>query len=222
MRKKDDNDFMYKTTIKSKNKTIAESYSYHPEVPSYLTEHIVERDDKVISANKYNFQTIMSPHDKYYYVPLSQENGIITPETTTADLTYYTGTTYDCYDSEGRPLQITDKSNKKICIVWGYGGLYPIAKIENMTHDVLADQYGAGGTFDGALPTNIETNLRAADNVMVTTYTYKPLVGITSMTDPSGRTTTYEYDNNGKLIHVRDDENESVKSYEYNIVSENQ
>lgn len=210
------------TTTDSKNKTIAESYSYHPEVPSYLTEHIVERDDKVIAANKYNFQTIMSPYDKYYYVPLSQENGIITPETTTADLTYYTGTTYDCYDSEGRPLQITDKSNKKICIVWGYGGLYPIAKIENMTYDVLADQYGAGGTFDGALPTNIETNLRAADNVMVTTYTYKPLVGITSMTDPSGRTTTYEYDNNGKLIHVRDDENESVKSYEYNIVSENQ
>lgn len=209
-------------TTDSKNKTISESYFYHPVVPSYLTEHIVERDDKVISANKYNFQTIMSPHDKYYYVPLSQENGIITPETTTADLTYYTGTTYDCYDSEGRPLQITDKSNKKICIVWGYGGLYPIAKIENMTHDVLADQYGAGGTFDGALPTNIETNLRAADNVMVTTYTYKPLVGITSMTDPSGRTTTYEYDNNGKLIHVRDDENESVKSYEYNIVSENQ
>ena len=209
-------------TTDSKGGVIEHQYRYHPEVPAYLTEHIVERDNKVIAADKYNFQTILSSQNEYYYVPLSRQNGAITPGTTISDLTYYTDTTYDCYDSEGRPLQITDKANKKTCIVWGYGGLYPIAKIENMTHDVLADQYGAGSTFDGTLPTNIETNLRAADNVMVTTYTYKPLVGITSITDPSGHTTTYEYDSNGKLIHVRDDEDESVKSYEYNIVNENQ
>ena len=53
-------------------------------------------------------------------------------------------------------------------------------------------------------------------DAMMTTYTYKPLVGISSETDPSGRTTFYEYDIFGRLKSVKDEEKKIVKVYQYN------
>jgi len=66
------------------------------------------------------------------------------------------------------------------------------------------------------------TNLRSYDglsNAMVTTYTYKPLVGLTSSTDPNGIPTYYEYDAFGRLIIVRDIDNNIVKNYDYHYVT---
>ena len=39
---------------------------------------------------------------------------------------------------------------------------------------------------------------------MVTTYTYDPLVGVTSITDPKGYTTYFNYDEHGRLKQVKD------------------
>lgn len=50
----------------------------------------------------------------------------------------------------------------------------------------------------------------------VTTYTYKPLVGITSETSPNGNTVYYEYDAFGRLKNVKDINYKTLKSYEYN------
>ena len=55
----------------------------------------------------------------------------------------------------------------------------------------------------------------------VTTATYIPLVGMASMTDPSGRETTYEYDAVGRLISGKDGKGEQVQSYDYHFATEN-
>ena len=208
-------------TSDSKGDTLEHRYSYHTEVPAYLTEHIVLRAGKVIEATRYDFEAIASPQDEYFYVLTSCEKGKITPETTPLDLDYYVDTTYDRYDNEGRPLQITDKSGKKTCILWGYGGLYPVAKVENIGYDMLWDTYRIAFLYSDALPESVLAELRTLDeNILVTTYTYKPLVGVTRITDPSGRRTSYEYDIHGKLLRIKDPRGTLVKSFEYNIVSD--
>lgn len=51
----------------------------------------------------------------------------------------------------------------------------------------------------------------------LTTYTYKPLIGVTSVTDPSNRRIKYEYDNFGRLLRTRDENGYILQELEYNI-----
>lgn len=50
----------------------------------------------------------------------------------------------------------------------------------------------------------------------MSTYTYEPLVGMTSATDDKGRTTYYEYDTFQRLKYIRDQNWDIIKSYDYN------
>lgn len=52
-------------------------------------------------------------------------------------------------------------------------------------------------------------------DAMLTSYTYDPLVGVTSEMAPNGSTTFYEYDTLGRLKLVRDEEGNITKSYSY-------
>ncbi|MBL7750947.1 MAG: hypothetical protein JNN29_06175 [Chitinophagaceae bacterium] len=60
-----------------------------------------------------------------------------------------------------------------------------------------------------------ELRLFPADAQMVT-YTFDPLYGMTSQTDPNNRTVYYEYDSLQRLVIVRDQFGNVVKTYEYN------
>ena len=53
------------------------------------------------------------------------------------------------------------------------------------------------------------------DDAQITTYTYKPLVGVTSMTDAKGMTTFYEYDAFQRLKAVKDQSGNILKYTDY-------
>jgi len=61
---------------------------------------------------------------------------------------------------------------------------------------------------------------RSTTYALVVLLTYKPLVGMTVMTDPRGRTTTYEYDDFGRLEIVKDHEGKLLEEYQYHYKSE--
>jgi YD repeat-containing protein len=50
---------------------------------------------------------------------------------------------------------------------------------------------------------------------LMNSYTYEALVGLTSRTEPSGRTTTYEYDALGRLLRTRDEQGHVLTQQHY-------
>lgn len=125
--------------------------------------------------------------------------------------------TYNNYDVKGNVTQYTQENGMPVTVLWGYNKTLPIAKIENAT---LTQISTALGTDVATLQNNSETyftsinGLRSTmSNVMITTYTYLPLIGIRTITDPKGDTTTFNYDNFNRLQNVKDKNG--------NILSEN-
>jgi YD repeat-containing protein len=54
------------------------------------------------------------------------------------------------------------------------------------------------------------------EEAQMKTYTYSPLLGITSETDTGSRTTYYKYDSAGRLMDIRDQDGNIVKTFQYN------
>lgn len=127
------------------------------------------------------------------------------------------------YDEYSNPLEVKQENGIHIVYLWGYHNAYPVAKIENMEYSLIpsslitAIQTASNNNNESALLTAL-TNLRnhsALTNAMVTTYTYKPLVGVTTITDPRGYKTTYQYDNFGRLKFVRDTDGNILEEHQY-------
>lgn len=140
---------------------------------------------------------------------------------------------YDDYDSKGNVRQFTSNYNAATgagtptVIIWGYNQSVPIAKIEgarlsdigNLADDIIqksnADVDDASET---ALINALDTfrSLPALRNANITTYTYDPLVGATTVTPPTGLREIYKYDKNGRVSSVVDVNGNIIKDYKYN------
>ncbi|WP_185290802.1 hypothetical protein [Chryseobacterium lactis] len=136
---------------------------------------------------------------------------------------------YDKYDSKGNLLQYTTKDGISTVIIWGYNQTQPIAKIENAKltdiQQSFIDSIINASDLDGAeLPNNDETALFTAfktfrdnlPNYQITTYTYDPLIGVRSITPPSGVRENYIYDSAGRLEKVIDMDGKILKEMKYN------
>jgi len=139
--------------------------------------------------------------------------------------------TYNKYDKIGNPLSITDnKSGDKVCYLWSYNGSYPVAKVIGFNYDEVKRKIQGGEDAINALWSNMNPEQSQIETIgealseagaLVSTYTYKPSVGMMTETDFRGNTTYYEYDGLGRLIEVKagkkgESKKESIESYEYN------
>lgn len=131
------------------------------------------------------------------------------------------------YDSYGRKRQETKDGKENVVYLYGYNNQYVIACIENATYEQVAEKLGGEEEVEQiaavSYPLNkvdlLRTSLPAA---RVTTYAYKPLVGISSITDPTGLKTCYEYDDLGRLVRTyiqNGKRQETVEKQEYHYAN---
>lgn len=129
---------------------------------------------------------------------------------------------YQSHDYRDNPVECTNKEGLKVFYFWNDEGKI-IAEIKNATKEQV--QTALNGTLphifspiieesDYKILASLRTSLELK-NALITTYTYQPLVGMTSMTDPRGVTTTYEYDSFGRLAKVKDMNGKVIQSYDY-------
>ncbi|MEL4309177.1 hypothetical protein, partial [Joostella sp. CR20] len=104
---------------------------------------------------------------------------------------------FNNYDRYGNPLEVKKTDGPSVVYLWGYSGQYPIAKIENATYQEVATALNTSITgLNAYTEANLGTinSLRSKlPNAQVTTYTYDPLVGISTITDARGVKTSYDY-----------------------------
>jgi len=128
---------------------------------------------------------------------------------------------YVKYDKQGNILQLTGRDNIPLVYIWGYNDKYPVAEITGATYDQVK---AALGVTPESLSSASEPNMTLINGLrqkllgaLVTTYTYKPLVGISTMTDPRGIVVTYEYDTFGRLLQIKDTNGKVLQHYKYNF-----
>lgn len=141
--------------------------------------------------------------------------------------------TYDLYDDKSNIVQYTEKGLKPTVIIWGYNQTQPIAKIEGISYNSLMALSGvstlvnnaitaSNADVDAATEQSLITaliNLRSNSNLSgynITTYTYDPLIGVTSITPPTGIREIYKYDTANRLQSVVDMNGKILKEYQYN------
>ncbi|MCR8667518.1 hypothetical protein NO995_07490 [Aestuariibaculum sp. M13] len=136
-------------------------------------------------------------------------------------------------DSKGNILEVVGKTGNPIVFVWGYNKEHLIARIENATIEqgklnsinatiqtyiddaVVASDEDNSGVAENTLRSKLQLVRSNLPLAMVTTYTYDPLVGVTSETDPRGNTISYVYDDFGRLEYVKDADSNILSKNEY-------
>ena len=112
-----------------------------------------------------------------------------------------------------------------------YNGHYPLnfAVGSNPAGYLYSYWYRSGGRwkFSGVLSYTAPLTITAGDAIddvrvypadaQMTTYTYLPLVGQTSVTDQKNMTTYYEYDNFHRLMNIKDPSGNMIKHIDYHI-----
>ena len=127
---------------------------------------------------------------------------------------------YKDYDTKGNLQEATLINGTPVAYVWGHHDQYPVAKIENATIAQIEALAGFGSDFNlgaSGLTITQKNSLRNnLPNAMVTTYTYEPLIGVTSSTDPRGQTVYYHYDDYHRLEYITDNDGKILNKNVYN------
>ncbi|MGG7469973.1 hypothetical protein ACVVIH_02430 [Chryseobacterium arthrosphaerae] len=147
---------------------------------------------------------------------------------------------YDQYDEKGNLQQYTLKEGTPVTIIWGYNKTLPIAKIEGIKlsdidqsaidavvyesdQDMLSGLWSDESQLLSAL--EIFRSNPIFQYAQVTTFTYDPLVGVRSITQPSGVQEFYTYDAENRLEYISQEVKDghgnnvlkTVKEYNYHL-----
>ena len=231
------NKLLSSTNSKNSNgNVIKRTYKYpadFAQLPPY--DQMIEKNmwDYIVSQEYYLNNTLVW-QTMWNYTQLT--SGIFRPNIcksgrNTSETSLHT-TTYQ-YNKDGNIIEIIgDDSSPKVWL-WGYYGQYPIVEITNYSYSEVCKLVGNGNETTGqhilnnicykSEPTTTDWEMinglrETLAKGQVVVYKHKTIVGMTSMTDPRGITTYYDYDAFGRLKEsyiMEDGVKKTLETYDY-------
>lgn len=125
------------------------------------------------------------------------------------------------YDNLGNIREVVQRDGVPVTMIWGHNGKRLILEVKGATYAQVLSALGGSITlsdnnrnFTAAQVSSLRNALTLAQ---VTHYIYGSHHGITRVTDPNGRNVNYSYDGFGRLVEVRDHENQVLERSIYNF-----
>lgn len=178
---------------------------------------IVYYTDKPLPSKVFTFSNQNIPLSSFTFSNINASGNFV------KDTRYEERAVFSHYD-DAFNLQEQQKSNDvNEVYIWGYNNSYPVAKVLGGNYTtiigLLNQSIIQNPTSDEQLRTELNklrtSSISQGAPVLVNTYTYTPLIGMTSETDATGRTTYYEYDNLGRLKVIKDQNGKVLKVLDY-------
>lgn len=201
-----------------------------------LSKTIIKKNGLVFSAQKNIYEIIASKKIECYRNSMGQPTGCADlatfPIIKTSTLSGIDGMNFPSTTDKVTKLhyyntvaETTDQNGQYTSYINGYNHSYAIAVIKGAKYnDVKDNQLISQAT--NASNSGSESNLiLKLDNLrsdyslseyQTTTYTYKPSIGVSTVTPPSGVREQYQYDSSNRLEKVIDINGNILKEYKYN------
>ena len=203
--------------------------NYNAPIEKYSIKKLANGQEYIIAGSITTFKENQLLPDKIYILDCTSPilksqftassvngNGLLL-----MDARYSERVSFNLY-SFGKLLEQSKTNDSRSVYIWGYGHQYPVAEI-------VGSDYATVSSFINQTvldnPASTDHQIRdelnkirlglANSKALVTTYTCKPLIGITSQTDPNAKTTYYEYDSFGRLKYIKDDKLNVIKVMDY-------
>lgn len=130
------------------------------------------------------------------------------------------------YNSKGNILEQRSSSGPTKVYLWGYKNAHPFCEISNATYAEVTSVIGVPLLNDLELSftdsqfTLAVNQLRSAlPNAQITSYTYLPRVGVLTKILPNNMKISYEYDEFGRLLKIKDNDSLIIEEHVYNTAN---
>ncbi len=213
------------------NNTSNMDYHYWHYVKNAPVEKVVKKNGKIIAAQftKYTYQEIpANSMSKARWALKSSEvyaleiQGPIDSTTYThptfnwdkGDSRYQLRTTFDQYDTYGNLLQYHNEGGAYMATYYDAAIQQPLINVKNITYNALNTQITGSNL---STPIDFLKLRKLLPNTQISSYTYDPKFGVTSVTAPNGVTTTKEYDAFGRLKCIKDTNGKILETMDYSF-----
>lgn len=199
---------------------------------------VLKRNDVIVGGECKDYQTLsgLPLLKSLYKIKNTENNSSGAPTVSGNDIDYHADLYKEgeimTYDEWHNPQHVRLNNTLDRIYVWGYGGRYPIAVIDNMDFTTyqastpLRSKLSQLATYrkietetDCANLRVLNTEIRnlLPDSIHITTYTYDPYFGMTSEIDDSNLGTVYTYDTFGRLSAKYDEIYRKREEYNYHL-----